>query len=496
MRHSRDRGQILVIGGVAMVVLIGIAGIVIDLGFNWMQRRAEQNVVDPAAIAAARFITEPGGLAAMQESACFIARDQGFFPSATSNSGCTPANDPYGAVLSVNWPPVEAPAEFQTTSYVEVILRRDMPTFFMRIFGFTESEVAAGGVAANGTAGALGGQLVSLDPTSCGAGKIRGVGTVDVEGSIYVRSDGSGPPACSGPIDDACSGSNGAFRFEGTNARLITPTLAIRGSCGQNANPFPGNCTTPPCAVDEGAADIGDPYAGIFPPIDIATMAAPSGTSHSGGPLSVTACDGPTDDGCSFGGGPGSWYELNQGVYYGGWTVTRELRLNPGIYYIAGGGIQVSGNGRLVTNGSAPADGEGRILIYSTDGPNCASSGGRKCQGTIEIEGQGGFQARPYSTDPYKGLLIWQAEGTARTYPTDTDFDNDKVRIAGLGDLDFWGLIYAPKSLVELQGNGAGTGTAGVQVLSWRFDIGGNADLDMPLDPNELPGRVIKGLVH
>ena len=495
MHERTERGQILIVGAVAMVVLIGIAGLVIDLGFSWMLRRAEQNAVDPASIAAARYITEPGGVSAMEEAACFYAREHGFFPSATASdlggSGCVPANDPLDAELAVNWPPVHAPAEFQSTQFVEVTLTRTNPTFFSRIFGFDGMVVANSAVAANGTGGVAGGQLVSLDPTSCNAGMIRGNGTVDVEGGVYVRSDGSGPPSCIGPFDDDCSGSTGAFNFNGTNARLITPQLSVRGTCGQNANPFPGNCIpSGSCAVNEGAADIADPYEGVFPPIDIATMPPPSGS------VSLSNCDGPTDDGCSFGGGPGSIYTLNPGVYYGGWTVTRELQLNAGIYYIAGGGIQVSGNGRIVANGSTPGDGEGRILLYSTDGPNCAASGGRKCQGTVMIEGQGGFQARSYNADPYKGLLIWQAEGTSQTYPTDTDFADDKVRIAGVGDLDFWGLIYAPKSIVELQGNGTGTGTAGVQVLAWRFDIGGNANLDMPLDPDELPGRIIKGLVH
>jgi hypothetical protein len=495
MTRRTQHGQVLVIGAVAMVVLIGIAGLVIDLGFSWMLRRAEQNAVDPATIAAARYITEPGGYGAMQESACFFARENGFFASATSNdftgSGCVPSNDPDGAVLSVNWPPTAAPAEFRNTSHVEVTLSRDRQTFFSRIFGFGTMTVSTSAVAANGTGGISGGQLVSLDPTSCGAGQIRGNGVVDVEGSVYVRSDGSGPPSCVGTFDDACSGSDGGFRFNGSNARLVTPQLSVRGTCGQNANPYPNNCSPPSsCGMAEGAADISDPYAGIFPPIDIATMDPPSGS------VPVTSCDGPTDNGCTFAGGPGSIYTLNPGVYYGGWTVSRELRLEPGIYYIAGGGIQVTGNGRLVTNGATPGDGEGRILIYNTDGPDCASAGGRKCQGTVLIEGQGGFQARSHNTDPYKGLLIWQAEGTSKTFPTDTDFSNDKVRIAGVGDLAFFGLIYAPKSLVELQGNGVGTGTAGVQVLSWRFDIGGNANLDMPLDPNELPGRIVKGLVH
>ena len=50
------RGQVLIIGAVAMAVLLGIAALVIDLGFSWMLRRQEQNAVDPAAVAAARYL--------------------------------------------------------------------------------------------------------------------------------------------------------------------------------------------------------------------------------------------------------------------------------------------------------------------------------------------------------------------------------------------------------------------------------------------------------
>ena len=52
------RGQILILGAVAMVVLLGIAALVVDLGFGWMLRRQEQNAVDPAAVAAARYIPD------------------------------------------------------------------------------------------------------------------------------------------------------------------------------------------------------------------------------------------------------------------------------------------------------------------------------------------------------------------------------------------------------------------------------------------------------
>ena len=56
--NPAPRGQVLIIGAVAMVVLLGIAALVVDLGFGWMLRRQEQNAVDPAAVAAARYIPD------------------------------------------------------------------------------------------------------------------------------------------------------------------------------------------------------------------------------------------------------------------------------------------------------------------------------------------------------------------------------------------------------------------------------------------------------
>lgn len=504
-----NRGQILVIGAVAMVVLLAIAGLVIDLGFSWMLRRSEQNAVDPATIAAARYIPD-GNLAAMEEAACFYARENGFFPNATtfdlSPSGCVAANDLNGAVLTVNWPPASGPFA-GNPGYVEVILDSSHATFFSRVFGFSVMNVASSAIASNASADSGVGQLVALDPTTCGAGVIAGNGHVTAEGSVYVNSDGSGPPPCPNPFDNQCSGSNGGFYFGGINTRLITPQLSVRGTCGKNANPYPVNCIPPSsCGLVEGAPQIEDPFNLPTPTIPWAGVPLP-GTSSSGA-VSLAACDGPTDTGCTFAGGPGTWYQLNPGVYYGGWSITREVRLNPGFYYFAGGGIQVTGQGSLVTIGpSGLPDGEGRILLYGTDGPNCPPAplaGDRLCQGTINLAGQGGFQAKAYEQDPtdpfddsYQRILIWQAEGTSRTLPMDTDLLNDLVSIVGQGNLDFWGTIYTPKSRVIVQGNGTGAGNvAGVQILAWQFEISGNGDLFMPFDPDELSPILSKGLVQ
>lgn len=38
--------------------------------------------------------------------------------------------------------------------------------------------------------------------------------------------------------------------------------------------------------------------------------------------------------------------------------------------------------------------------------------------------------------------------------------------------------------------------SAAIQLISWRWDVGGNADLDMPYDPNSLYRFESKGLVY
>lgn len=86
-RRSVERGQILIITGAAMLVLLLISALVVDLGFSWMLRRQEQNAADPAAIAAARWLKDQNtGLPTWvpdeaYRDACFYAKQNGFFQS-------------------------------------------------------------------------------------------------------------------------------------------------------------------------------------------------------------------------------------------------------------------------------------------------------------------------------------------------------------------------------------------------------------------------------
>ena len=133
--RTDDRGQVLVIFAGGLIALFVIASLVIDLGFAFMIRRQEQNAADPGAIAAARYIhpsaTTGADPAAMRRAACFYARQNGFFQSASSNDGCIPANDANGTTLTVNYPPSRSGGRYAgSPGAVEVVINRNHRTFF------------------------------------------------------------------------------------------------------------------------------------------------------------------------------------------------------------------------------------------------------------------------------------------------------------------------------------------------------------------------------
>jgi uncharacterized membrane protein len=105
---TRQRGQVLIITAAAMVVLLIIAALVVDLGFSWMLHRQEQNAADPAALAAARFISDPDPVTGLQTfdsaqgfaAACAYAISNGIFDA--SNTTCDMALDPNQARLEVH----------------------------------------------------------------------------------------------------------------------------------------------------------------------------------------------------------------------------------------------------------------------------------------------------------------------------------------------------------------------------------------------------------
>lgn len=528
---AAPRGQVLIIVASALMVLLAIAALVVDLGLSWMLRRQEQNAADPAALAAARFISDPDPVSGAQSydsgqgwlAACRYARMNGFFDA--GNTSCAAQAD--GTRMQVNWPPIGSVGDYWhgDRGHVQVIITASHDSFFGRIFGQSSATVSTGAVAARQRGNTNSHSLIALKPEGCGTARIRGTSTITLYRASGYTGDGGyvqvNSKCGSNTSDEACRTSDtGALTIDG-GAVLTAPKVNVHGGCT-------GPSGEPQGPMDEAAVQIGDPLSGlVFPSWDTNLPGATCGVGAS-----ATTAGGA--EGCGQGGGRIPWraspdsacpglpsgyecIELDPGVYYGGWDIGAKIRvtLKPGIYVIAGGGITIGSSGSLDSLGgtTAPAP----ILIYSTDNPlfasSCPSAGSKKCQGNLDLTAQSDLRLAGLRADqpcppvtsaggcPFGGMLIWfDADGSR---PSDGSSCANKacIDISGGGVLDISGTIYAPTAHVNITGNvntncdAASTQKAAVQIISWTWDLGGTGDICMPYDPSKLYKLTQQGLV-
>ena len=510
-------GQILIVTAASLVVLIGIAALVVDIGFSWMLHRQEQNAADPGAIAAARWLKDPAtGLPSWNQTqanadACFYAQQNGFFVGDTNCTTALGSGD-----LEVQSPPGSGPY-VSRPGYVQVTITARHPTFFGRIFGQTQAVVTTGAVAANTAGNSNSSSLVALkDVCSAGAAaNINGGGTVRIfptspsiqGGYVHVNQP------CGNSTDDICQNGVGASALQ-ISGTLKAPFAYVNGSCTYNGAGAQGLICDPPNpsgCLDEGALSLGDPLFGLPEP---QLSSFPNGTCPDGTPslpTSTKGCDLPpngsaADTYCPKTAGINVCH-LSPGVYYGGWQVGSKvnLELDPGMYILAGGGISLSGTSSSIEAVSSPTGVEARIMIFSTDGPGCPTIAAQ-CQGAIKFTAAQAFQAKALNTAtcglvspqacPWKGILLWQ-DGTVRT-------PGSVVQIGGQSSTILAGTIYAPKSDVVVNGGSSTTGCASgptsgclsIQIVSWTWTVTGGGTVEMPYDPAELYQLDQRGLVH
>lgn len=520
--HVTERGQVLVIFAGGLVTLLLVAALVVDLGFAWMIQRHEQNAADAGALAAARYIHPVGGgpadPSAMFKAGCFYARLDGFFPLASdyskTPSGCVAANDPAGTTLDVIWPPSAAAGpEFEgDKTKVEVQLTQPHQTFFARVVGQLVINVGVNAVASYDKGDAGSASLVSLDPHTCKAGQITGSSIVTIKPVItgtpggYIQINSDCVPPSANATDNLCSqDGNGSFSVSG-GAIVNAPYSALytRGNCSvAGGSSYNGT-------VNESAGWVFDPLLSLKPPVPSTTGAYCNWTSPTTG-TNPTAQTGSASHGCTFNGN-GTIWDIYPGTYYGGWTIQQKpiVRLHPGIYIIAGGGITVNAqNGSLFESVAGPTGtpDDARVLIFSTDNPNPACGGGSYCRQqditfsantSLDLKGLDSSPCPPISSTgcPYAGLLFWQDAKASNPSP--------QITITAGASMSISGTIYDPKGLVNLTGSSSTSGCtvgaatqncASVQIISWQFNIDGGSGLLIPYDPNGLYHLPQKGLV-
>jgi hypothetical protein len=141
--------------------------------------------------------------------------------------------------------------------------------------------------------------------------------------------------------------------------------------------------------------------------------------------------------------------------------------MEPGIYYMDGGGFSMTGQGNLVANG---------VMIFNAP---------KQSSDSINVSGSNGGSVTmsPPTSGLYKGLTLFQARAAAQT-----------MTVSGNGSFSVTGTFYAAGALMNITGNGAGQ--IGSQYISNLLDINGGGGLAIDYNPNQVIPRRVLGLVE
>lgn len=284
MRRRKEAGQALVLTAFALTLLTSAAGLGIDMGYLRYQKRLQQSAADSAAIAGASDISYNNVTAAAKTD--------------SASNGYTDGSN--NVTVTVYNPPNDGP-HAGVADYVEVLVKKVQPTFFMRILGVYSTPVIARAVA-----------YLSGNAKSC----MYAIGTGGGNGILNNGTGSISAPNC-GIIDNQSMLNNGT-------GSITASSIGVVGSVTNN-----GTGSISPTPVT-GIVPASDPLAYLQPPTPGACLPSTAGDFN--------------------GTGTGT---MSQGNYCNGISVngTINVTLNPGIYTITGGGITFNGTGTITGTG-------------------------------------------------------------------------------------------------------------------------------------------------
>ncbi len=443
--RQRDRraGAILVITVVVAVVLFGLLGLVIDAGQLMSAHRMTRNAADAAATAAAMDLLTGRSHATAAATATTFVRQHNGLPSAS---------------VTVNIPPASGP-HAGNSQFVEVIVNNDVGMAFIQILGIGSTQTVQGRAVAGWEGVTVGAGVIALDRNARPGIDLTGNGSLIVNGTVLVNSDGGGMTEYGLPINNGGGGT--AITTSGNGKLYAKQVLSVGGVSNsskiKNYDTF--NSQSP---LQTGTVGQPDPYRYLPPPTTAnGAVANNFGAIKLSGKANVT---------------------LSPGVYTSITTTSNvNVTLDPGVYVIAGGGISMSGNSVL--------RGEG-VMIYNTgsdynvntglpdsgDGANFSPASGNPAFGGVSITGNASLALTPYSnsSSSFDGMVFYQRR-----------LNTEPLKLSGNGSSDVLsGSVYAKWATLDLSGNG----TFNAQFVVQKIDITGNGDLTLDVSGNNFAG--------
>ncbi|MDB5480329.1 MAG: hypothetical protein JWO83_1382 [Caulobacteraceae bacterium] len=405
-----EAGVSAVAVGLCLTAMLGFAGMAVDVGVWYADKRAAQGAADSAAFSAGQDLYAGDTATGAAANAKAVAAQYGF----THGVG--------GVTVTVNTPPTSGP-NTSTTGAVEVIVQKSESLFFSGFYRTTAS-IGARAVAVSGSAG--GGFCVeALDTTPATT-----VNTAGIDLSNGANLDLS---QCGLQIN--ASGSDALVISGG--AKLIAQTLSVVGTYSLSNGgqiSVSGTKTT-------GASALADPYANVSTP-------TPSGCSYNN---------------TQYNSSPGS--AISPGTYCNGLVIGNgsSVTMNPGVYIIDRGTFQVSSGSTL--NAGAGVT----IVLTSSTGSSYANAeidNGANVTITAPSSGATSGMAimqdrnTPYGTVSIAGGSKMNVTG-ALYFPTQmVNFSNGSTNNSACTQLIAWRVNYAGGS--KFGNNCTGVGTTAI----------------------------------
>src|SRR5579862_4897484 len=119
--RNRERGSILMLGLIAILLLFAFAGLALDASYMYFHKRTMQTAADAGAFGAALEL-----LRGNTDTTAAAKTD-------TALNGFTDGSD--NVTVTVNAPPLSG-SKTGNVSFVEVIISHPQPTWFMRVLNF------------------------------------------------------------------------------------------------------------------------------------------------------------------------------------------------------------------------------------------------------------------------------------------------------------------------------------------------------------------------
>jgi hypothetical protein len=343
-------GQAAIMVTVGTVFLMGVLGLVVDVGWSYYRKQVLQAAVDSAAIAAATAANSAGAITC--NSGGIVCQAATTCPNASAGSNFYSAckYGSYNGVANANLSiaaNTTSPMNGVTVNYWATATATErMPPTFLSVLGGGSATINATATAASITSANAQGCLYVLDPTAGMAFNMNG-SNVTTGCSVYVNSNNT---------SNAVFGNGSSLAVGSASLNMVTGAGLFCNGCGAVPTPNRGSA-------------VSDPLANLPAP----TFSGCDQTNYS-----YNSSSGTT---------------LSPGVYCGGISIngSGNIVFKSGNYILNGGGLKINGN-EAVTGTN--------VFFYNT------SSG--YAYAPLLLNGSGSQTFTPPSSGPYQGILFYQ----------------------------------------------------------------------------------------